>query len=199
MRVSGPAEGDTPTVPRSAVQTVGDRSVVYVADPQHRGHFVEREVRLGDASGEQVAIARGVQTGDVVVVKGSFSLRAERERLGLRPPPTDSNPVRSGPQLPAAAAPTGPPQAAVQTATVTVTEQGYAPDRATVCAGTPVRITFTRVTDKTCGTEITIPSLNIRRALPLNQPVDMEFTPQRTGDVAFACGMRMLHGMIVIR
>ena len=53
MRVSGPAVGETPTVPRTAVQTVGDRSVVYVADAQRPGHFVERDVRVGDASGDQ--------------------------------------------------------------------------------------------------------------------------------------------------
>jgi plastocyanin domain-containing protein len=29
-----------------------------------------------------------------------------------------------------------------------------------------------------------IPTLNIKRALPLNQPVTVEFTPQKTGDGA---------------
>jgi RND family efflux transporter MFP subunit len=74
------------TIPRSAVQVVADRSVVYVANPQERGRFIEREVRLGDASGDDVQVLSGIQAGDVVVSKGSFSIRAERERLGLRPP-----------------------------------------------------------------------------------------------------------------
>ena len=39
----------TTRIPRAAVQHVGDRTVVYVADPQQPGRFVEREVRLGDA------------------------------------------------------------------------------------------------------------------------------------------------------
>jgi RND family efflux transporter MFP subunit len=72
-------------VPRSAVQNVGDRQVVYVANPSEPGMFTEREVRLGDASGEQVEVVSGVQPGDQVVFKGSFFVRAERERLGLRP------------------------------------------------------------------------------------------------------------------
>ena len=67
-------------VPRSAVQTVGDRHVVYVADPAQDGRFIEREVRLGDGSGEQVTALDGVKAGDRVVSSGAFFLRAERER-----------------------------------------------------------------------------------------------------------------------
>jgi plastocyanin domain-containing protein len=40
--------------------------------------------------------------------------------------------------------------------------------------------------------------LNIKRALPLNQPVVIEFTPERNGDIAFACGMDMLKGVVVV-
>jgi cobalt-zinc-cadmium efflux system membrane fusion protein len=72
-------------VPRSAVQNVGDRQVVYVANPSEPGTFTEREVHLGNASGEQVEVVSGVQPGDQVVFKGSFFVRAERERVGLRP------------------------------------------------------------------------------------------------------------------
>jgi membrane fusion protein, heavy metal efflux system len=72
-------------IPRSTVQNVGDRTVVYLANPKEPGKFTEREVRLGETSGEHVAIASGVQSGDVVVTEGSFFVRAERERLGLRP------------------------------------------------------------------------------------------------------------------
>jgi plastocyanin domain-containing protein len=44
-----------------------------------------------------------------------------------------------------------------------------------------------------------IPSLNITRALPLNQPVDVEFTPAKPGDMTFACGMGMFGGTFVIQ
>ena len=83
--VAGAPGTSTPGVPRSAVQNVGDRTVVYLANPKEPGTFVEREVRLGQASGEQVEVVSGVQPGDVVVTDGSFFVRAERERLGLRP------------------------------------------------------------------------------------------------------------------
>ncbi len=84
MQVGDPRASVAVVVPRSAVQVVGDRSVVYLVNPRERGRFIEREVRLGEANGENVQVVSGVQTGDVVVSKGSFSIRAERERLGLR-------------------------------------------------------------------------------------------------------------------
>jgi plastocyanin domain-containing protein len=62
-----------------------------------------------------------------------------------------------------------------------------------------VRLIFVRTTDATCATEVAIPSLNIKRALPLNQPVDIEFTPERPGEAAFACGMGMFSGTLVIQ
>jgi plastocyanin domain-containing protein len=82
---------------------------------------------------------------------------------------------------------------------VVVNEQGYEPAKLTLRAGTPARITFVRTTDKTCGTEVVFPSLNVKRALPLNEPVVIELTPAKTGDLAFACGMNMLHGTVVVQ
>ena len=61
----------TPRVPRNAVQNVGDRTVVYLANPKEPGKFVEREVRLGQTSGDQVEVLSGLQPGDVVVTEGS--------------------------------------------------------------------------------------------------------------------------------
>lgn len=93
--VDGVSGASAPRVARTAVQNVGDRTVVYLANPKEPGTFVEREVRLGPTSGEQIEVLSGVQSGDVVVTEGSFFLRAERERLGLRPPPaTPSAPPR---------------------------------------------------------------------------------------------------------
>ena len=71
-------------VHRSAIQNVADRTVVYLADPAQQGRFIEREVRIGEASGDQVVVLSGVRDGDRIVSAGSFSLRAEGERQGLR-------------------------------------------------------------------------------------------------------------------
>jgi len=190
--VAGASGASAPRVPRNAVQNVGDRTVVYLANPKDPGKFVEREVRLGQTSGEQVEVVSGVQPGDIVVTTGSFFVRAERERLGLRPA---TNPQGARPS----SSSDGRSSESAQTAKVIVTEQGYEPAKVTLRAGTPARITFVRTTDKTCGTEVVFPSLNIKRALPLNQPIVIEFTPAKPGDIAFDCGMNMLHGTVVVQ
>jgi cobalt-zinc-cadmium efflux system membrane fusion protein len=193
--VAGASGASTLRVPRSAVQNVGDRTVVYLANPKEPGKFIEREVRLGPSSGEQVEVVSGVKPGDVVVTEGSFFVRAERERLGLRPPATAPS---ATPSRPPAATSREDADGTVQNLKIIVNEQGYEPAKITLSAGVPARLTFLRTTDKTCGTEVVFPSLNIKRALPLNQPVQVEFTPSK-GDIAFACGMNMLHGSVVVQ
>jgi len=183
-------------VPRSAVQNVADRTVVYIANPKQRGQFIEREVRLGQQTGDQHELLSGVAPGDSVVVDGSFFLRAERERLGLRSPSATT--PRSSVDPPAKNREQGA-RRAVQTAKILVGEQGYDPAKVTLRAGALARLTFVRVTDNTCGTEVVFPSLNIERSLPLNEPVVIEFTPAKSSDIAFACGMGMLHGTVVVQ
>lgn len=193
--VTGTSGTSMPRVPRSAVQYVGDRTVVYLANPKDPGKFIEREVRLGQPSGEQVEISSGVLPGDVVVTEGSFFVRAERERLGLRPAP-------GGTSMDATRTPSstdsGSVNASVQAAKIVVSEQGFEPASVTLRSGVPARLTFLRTTDKTCGTEVVFPSLNVRKVLPRNQPVEIEFVPAESGEIAFACGMNMLKGVIVV-
>jgi len=71
-------------LPRTAVQNVDTRTVVYLVDPVQAGRFIEREVHLGESSGTDVEVVSGVKPGDTVVSAGSFFVRAERERMGLR-------------------------------------------------------------------------------------------------------------------
>jgi len=73
-------------MPHAAVQNVGNQTVVFIADPQQPGRFIERQVRLGARSGNDVTVLSGVQPGERVVAAGSFAVRAERDRLGLRVP-----------------------------------------------------------------------------------------------------------------
>jgi RND family efflux transporter MFP subunit len=192
--ISAPGGEPVPHIPRSAVQNVGDRTVVYLADPARPGRFVERQVQLGPAMGQDVAVLSGLQAGDRLVTKGSFSLRAERERLGSG---TIGAPAHDHGPLPVDGAAAEGTNTSVQTWKVVVTGSGFEPSTISVRVGTPVRITFLRTTDQTCATEIVFPSLNIRRALPLNEPATIEFTPDTTGTIAFACGMNMLRGAIV--
>jgi Cu+-exporting ATPase len=141
-----------------------------------------------------VEVLAGVAPSDSVVSESSFFLRAESERLGLRQSAPAPARVAGGKPPSQNSAPSAP--SGVQTAKILVGEQGYEPAKVTLRAGVPTRLTFVRITDKTCGTEVVFPSLNVKRALPLNQAVDIEFTPAKTGDIAFACGMNMLHGTV---
>jgi membrane fusion protein, heavy metal efflux system len=76
----------TVMIPRSAVQTIGARQVVFVPAPDEEGKFLARTVELGPLRGDRVAIRSGVQPGETVVTEGSFFLRAEM----LRNAPTNS-------------------------------------------------------------------------------------------------------------
>jgi len=67
-------------VPHSAVQNVADRTVVYMSDAQALARFIEREVRLGESSGDQVVVVSGLQQGDDVVTAGSFSGAAQAHK-----------------------------------------------------------------------------------------------------------------------
>jgi plastocyanin domain-containing protein len=122
-------------------------------------------------------------------------VRAERERLGLRAhsaaAPSSSGPKQTEDRRQA--------ETNVQTAKVLVGEKGYEPARVSLRAGTPAQVTFVRITDKTCGTEVVFPSLNIKRALPLNEPVVIAFTPSKTGEISFVCGMNMLRGTVAVQ
>ncbi len=76
---TGGAERMT-VVPRAAVQTIGERSVVYVPAQGEEGKFTERTVKLGAAVGEFIQVQEGLKLGDKVVTDGSFFLRAEAAR-----------------------------------------------------------------------------------------------------------------------
>lgn len=80
---------------------------------------------------------------------------------------------------------------------LTVDGTGYHPSSISAPPGKPVRLTITRTSDEGCGQQIVFPSLNIRRDLPLNQAVTVEFTMPASGSVAFTCGMDMMRGSIV--
>ena len=81
------------------MQNVDNRTVIYLADPKQPGRFIEREVQLGDQTGTDVDVVSGVNVGDTVASDGSFFLRAERDRLGLRPATRPQGSAASAPAL----------------------------------------------------------------------------------------------------
>jgi membrane fusion protein, heavy metal efflux system len=80
VRFSGQTAGRAVAVPRTAVQSIGERAVVYVMAEGDQPRFVERPVKLGPSSGASVEVLEGVKVGERVVTEGSFFLRAEAAR-----------------------------------------------------------------------------------------------------------------------
>jgi RND family efflux transporter MFP subunit len=64
-------------VPRSAVQAIGDRQVVFVPAGKEDGKFFQRQVRLGSLVADNYTVLSGLKPGETVVTEGSFFLRAE--------------------------------------------------------------------------------------------------------------------------
>jgi hypothetical protein len=79
---------------------------------------------------------------------------------------------------------------------VAVDAHGFNPARIEVSSGAPVTLAITRAATPNCGSRIVFPSLGIERDLPVGETTVVEL-PKFSGEVAFACGMGMLRGVIV--
>ena len=86
-----------------------------------------------------------------------------------------------------------------RTIAISVTEKGYEPSPITLKQGEPVKLVMTRTTDHTCATEIVLEDYNINTPLPLNQPVEVAFTPNKTGKLVYGCAMgKMISGVFMV-
>jgi len=56
-----------------------------------------------------------------------------------------------------------------------------------------------RKTEATCAKELAIKDEGLRKELPLNQPVTFDFTPTKSGEMTYACGMGMITGVLVVQ
>jgi plastocyanin len=80
-----------------------------------------------------------------------------------------------------------------------VTNKGFEPENLTVTKGQPVTLVITRVTEKTCATEIVIDELGVNTKLPLNQAVNVTFTPTKSGELKYGCAMgKMIGGVLKV-
>jgi plastocyanin domain-containing protein len=91
------------------------------------------------------------------------------------------------------------PASSPTTIRVTVDSQGFTPSSIEMKKGQSVTLEFVRTTDGTCAKEVVLPALNIKKPLPLNTPVDVPVPSNEAKTYAFACGMGMLKGSVVVR
>lgn len=85
----------------------------------------------------------------------------------------------------------------VQELTITV-DGGYEPSRVVVSAGQPVRLNFFRKDPSSCLETVLLPDFHIARKLNLNQVTSVEFTPEKSGQYPFTCGMNMFRGVVEV-
>jgi hypothetical protein len=104
----------------------------------------------------------------------------------------------SGDALAAAGIAEGTVKNGVRTVEMSVTEDGFVPSKVKASKGQKLRLVVTRKTNRTCATQIVIPSYKIDAKLPLDTPVTVELTPKASGEIKYACGMDMITGVILV-
>jgi plastocyanin domain-containing protein len=81
---------------------------------------------------------------------------------------------------------------------ITVTKNGFEPAAVHLKAGKPVRLVVTRKVERTCATDIVVKEYGIKKPLPLNKPVEVRFTPRKSGAIRYACAMDMITGSLIV-
>ena len=79
-----------------------------------------------------------------------------------------------------------------------ITAKGFESDQVHVKKGEALKLLVTRTTDQTCAKQLVLKDAGVRKDLPLNQPVMIELTPQKAGEIRYACGMDMISGVLVV-
>ncbi len=124
------------------------------------------------------------------------ALLAKDKPAPVKPPPAAAKvapPAAANVEPSAAAKPTA------QVVEISVTKAGFVPAEVTVKAGQPVKLMVTRKIEKTCAKDIVIKDYGIKQPLPLDQTVEVVFTPTKPGTTRFACAMDMIAGVVVAK
>lgn len=83
---------------------------------------------------------------------------------------------------------------------ITATQEGYLPSPIVVEKDKPVKLVVTRTTEDTCATWLVVPGYGIEEKLPLNVPVEVTFTPNKSGELIYGCAMgQMVSGVILVK
>lgn len=106
-----------------------------------------------------------------------------------------SAPAQSAAPAPAESA-AAIPSGEGQTLTVDTSSGSFAPSQLSAKAGIPVEITFGQGTG--CLAEVVFPELNVRQSLE-GGPTSVKLPALEPGTYAFACGMDMQHGTLVVQ
>jgi plastocyanin domain-containing protein len=84
---------------------------------------------------------------------------------------------------------------------IAITPKGFSPDHITIKKDQATVLAFTRKTDATCAKAIVVDlggGKKVTKDLPLGQTVEISATFTKSGDLSYACGMDMLHGVMTV-
>lgn len=81
---------------------------------------------------------------------------------------------------------------------VTVGDSGYEPNTMEVAPNEDVVLEMTRTGESECGRYIVVTGTDTRAELPLNVKVDIPVRAPASGQLVFACGMDMMHGVLKV-
>jgi len=73
-------DGQELVVKSEAIQREGDKTIVFIPKPDEPGAFEIREVEIGGETEGYTAVKSGVQLGESVVTKGSFTLKTQMQK-----------------------------------------------------------------------------------------------------------------------
>lgn len=77
---TGAVTGEELMVASEAVQRINERTVVFIPKDDEPGHFEIRDVEVGGETEGYHRVLRGLQMGDKVVTKGSFTLKTQSQK-----------------------------------------------------------------------------------------------------------------------
>ncbi len=83
-----------------------------------------------------------------------------------------------------------------------VTTKGFEPGKIEVPAAQPITLVFTRRTDRTCAKRVVIQlgdGKKVEKDLPLDISVEVPVTFAKKGELAYACAMDMITGVILVQ
>jgi Cu+-exporting ATPase len=75
---------------------------------------------------------------------------------------------------------------------------GYSPAVIRVKEGVPLRLVFDRQEASDCTSRVVFPDFQVSKSLPAFGTTTLEFTPDKSGEFDFACGMNMIHGTLIV-
>ncbi len=177
LEISLASEESALVVPSDALVIEEGAPYVWTAKPQANNQFslAKKKVELGAHAGGFTAIISGLSAGQQVVNTPPQGLTVESRVTAADIQKSEDLVIR-------------------------ITAAGYDPPAIQIPVGVAFNITFIRLDDQSCGTEIIFPDLHIREKLPLNKPVVVHIPPQPAGKVlAFTCPMNMLNGKAVAK